>query len=229
MDRPARYADTNGYEKDRVRSIWPYRDWVINAFNADMPFDQFTIEQLAGDLLPGATMGQRIATGFHRNTMLNEEGGIDPLEFRYYAMADRVNTTSTVWLGLTMGYAQCHTHKYDPIPHREYYQFMALLNNADEPEMPGGPNPRSPASDEKSKARYPGLSRICRADFPAYSRPDSTSGSRARQPGFSTGMCSGRLRRSRIYPSSAWRRTRRFSQAATRASEISTHYASSLH
>jgi hypothetical protein len=129
----ARYADTNGYEKDRVRSIWPYRDWVIGAINADLPFDRFTVEQLAGDMLPGDTPGQRIATGFHRNTMLNEEGGIDPLEFRYYAMTDRVATTATAWLGLTLGCAQCHTHKFDPIPHREYYQFMALLNNADEP------------------------------------------------------------------------------------------------
>jgi len=132
----ARYADTNGYEKDRPRSIWPYRDWVIDALNADMPFDQFTIEQLAGDMLPNTTPRQRIATGFHRNTMLNEEGGIDPLEYRFHAMTDRVSTTATTWLGLTVGCAQCHTHKYDPIPHREYYQFMAFLNNADEPEMP---------------------------------------------------------------------------------------------
>ena len=131
----ARYADTNGYEKDRTRSIWPYRDWVIRSLNADMPFDQFTIEQLAGDLLPDATASQKIATGFHRNTMLNEEGGIDPQEFRFYAMTDRVATTATVWLGMTLGCAQCHTHKFDPIPHRDYYQFMALLNNADEPEM----------------------------------------------------------------------------------------------
>ena len=131
----ARYADTNGYEKDRQRSIWPYRDWVIDALNKDMPFDQFTVEQLAGDMLPIAMQSQRIATGFHRNTMLNEEGGIDPLEFRFHAMTDRVGTTATVWLGLTLGCAQCHTHKYDPIPHREYYQFMAFLNNADEPEM----------------------------------------------------------------------------------------------
>ncbi len=131
----ARYADTNGYEKDRVRSIWPYRDWVINALNADMPFDQFTIEQLAGDMLPEATPAQLVATGFHRNTMLNEEGGVDPLEFRHYAVVDRVNTTGTVWLGLTIGCAQCHTHKYDPLTHRDYYQFMALLNNADEPEL----------------------------------------------------------------------------------------------
>ncbi len=132
----ARYADTNGYEKDRPRSIWPYRDWVINALNANVPFDRFTTEQLAGDMLPGAGVSQKVATGFHRNTMLNEEGGIDPLEFRFYAMTDRVATTGTVWLGLTIGCAQCHTHKFDPIPHRDYYQFMALLNNADEPKMP---------------------------------------------------------------------------------------------
>ena len=115
----ARYADTNGYEKDRPRSIWPYRDWVIKALNDGMPFDEFTIEQVAGDLLPNATREQRIATGFNRNTMLNEEGGIDPLEFRYLAMVDRVSTAGTTWLGLTVGCAQCHTHKYDPIPHRE--------------------------------------------------------------------------------------------------------------
>ncbi len=131
----ARYADTNGYEKDRTRSIWPYRDWVIRAFNADMPFDQFTVEQLAGDILPSATIEQRIATGFHRNTMLNEEGGIDPLEFRFHAMVDRVSTTATAWLGLTMACAQCHTHKFDPIPHHDYYRFMAFLNNADEPTI----------------------------------------------------------------------------------------------
>jgi len=131
----ARYADTNGYEKDRPRSIWPWRDWVIKSLNEDLPFDQFTIKQIAGDMLPGATIEDRIATGFHRNTMLNEEGGIDPLEFRYHAMTDRVATTGTTWLGLTTGCAQCHTHKYDPITHTEYFQFMAFLNNADEPEI----------------------------------------------------------------------------------------------
>ncbi len=131
----ARYADTNGYEKDRARTVWPYRDWVIKALNADMPFDQFTIEQLAGDMLPNATPQQRIATGFHRNTMLNEEGGIDPLEFRFYAMTDRVATTGTTWLGLTLGCAQCHSHKYDPLSHHDYYRFMAYLNNADEPDL----------------------------------------------------------------------------------------------
>jgi hypothetical protein len=131
----ARYADTNGFEKDRVRSIWPYRDWVINALNADMPFDQFTIKQLAGDMLPNATSEDRIATGFHRNTMLNEEGGIDPLEYRFRAAIDRTNTTGTAWLGLTVRCAQCHTHKFDPITQTEYYRLMAIVNNADEPEL----------------------------------------------------------------------------------------------
>ncbi len=131
----ARYADTNGYEKDRVRSMWPWRDWVIRAFNDDLSFEQFTVEQIAGDMLPGATPGQKVATGFHRNTMINEEGGIDPLEYRFHAMVDRVHTTATTWLGLTMSCVQCHTHKYDPIQHREYYQFMALMDNADEPVM----------------------------------------------------------------------------------------------
>lgn len=131
----ARYADTNGFEKDRPRTIWPYRDWVIGAINADMPFDEFTVEQLAGDMLPNATAQQKIATGFHRNTMLNEEGGIDPLEYRFLAMVDRNNTTGTTWLGLTVGCAQCHTHKYDPLTQNEYYRLMALLNNADEPLM----------------------------------------------------------------------------------------------
>ena len=135
----ARYSDTNGYEKDRPRTIWPYRDWVINAINSDQPFDAFSVDQLAGDMLPDATREQRIATGFHRNTMLNEEGGIDPLEYRFYAMVDRVATTGTVWLGLTAGCAQCHTHKYDPITHTDYYALMALLDNADEPELNADP------------------------------------------------------------------------------------------
>jgi hypothetical protein len=135
----ARYSDTNGYEKDRPRSVWPYRDWVIRALNTDLPFNRFTIEQLAGDMLRRgagpAGRDQLVATGFHRNTMLNEEGGIDPLEFRFYAMIDRVATTGTVWLGLTVGCAQCHSHKYDPLSQTEFYRLMALLNNADEPDL----------------------------------------------------------------------------------------------
>jgi hypothetical protein len=149
----ARYADTNGYEKDRNRSIWPWRDWVIRALNADQPFDQFTIEQLAGDLLPNPTRDQLVATGFHRNTMLNEEGGIDPLEYRFHAMTDRVATTGVTWLGLTVGCAQCHTHKFDPITHREYFQMMAFLNNADELELDlpeAGAAERQKANAEKA-------------------------------------------------------------------------------
>jgi hypothetical protein len=129
----ARYADTNGFEKDRPRQIWPYRDWVVKALNEDMPFDQFSIKQLAGDMLPKATPDDLIATGFHRNTMLNEEGGIDPNEYRFYAMVDRVGVTGTAWMGLTLNCCQCHTHKYDPILHTDYFSVMALLNNADEP------------------------------------------------------------------------------------------------
>jgi hypothetical protein len=132
----ARYADSNGYSIDAPRTMWPYRDWVIKALNADMPFDQFTIEQLAGDLLSGASADQKIATGFHRNTQINEEGGIDPEQFRVEAIVDRVGTTGTVFLGLTVACAQCHDHKFDPITQREYYRLFAFFNNCDEPKMP---------------------------------------------------------------------------------------------
>jgi hypothetical protein len=141
----ARYADSNGYSIDSPRTIWPYRDWVIGALNADLPFDRFTVEQLAGDLLPGATLGQKVATGFHRNTQINEEGGIDPEQFRVEAVIDRVNTTGAVWMGLTVGCCQCHSHKYDPITQREYYQLFAFFNNQDEPKLPlGVPDPSAP-------------------------------------------------------------------------------------
>ena len=131
----ARYADSNGYNIDAPRSIWKYRDWVIAAFNADMPFDRFTIDQIAGDLRPKASLAGQIATGFHRNTQINQEGGIDVEQFRVDAVIDRVNTTGTVFLGLTIGCAQCHDHKYDPIAHREYYKLFAFFNNVDEPEL----------------------------------------------------------------------------------------------
>ncbi len=127
----ARYSDTNGYEKDRERSIWPYRDWVVRALNQNRPYDEFSVLQLGGDLLPGAGTDGQIAAGFHRNTMLNEEGGIDPLQFRHEAVVDRVGVTGVVWLGLSTECAQCHTHKYDPITHTDYYRLFALLNNAD--------------------------------------------------------------------------------------------------
>ncbi len=136
----ARYADSNGYSIDAPRSMWPYRDWVVDAFNRDLPFDQFTLEQIAGDLLPGATRDQVIATGFHRNTQINQEGGIDKEQFRIESVFDRVATTGTVWLGLTIGCAQCHDHKFDPISQKEYYQLFAFLNNQDEPTLPV-PNP----------------------------------------------------------------------------------------
>ena len=138
----ARYADTNGYEKDDRRSAWPYRDWVINAFNKNMPFDEFTIEQIAGDLLPNATLDQKIATGFHRNTMVNTEGGTDDEEFRVAAIVDRVNTTMTVWMGTTSACTQCHNHKFDPFKQKEFYQLFAFFNGTEdhgrgnEPELP---------------------------------------------------------------------------------------------
>jgi len=126
----ARYADSNGYAIDAPRDMWPYRDWVIDALNRDVPFDQFTIEQLAGDLLPSPTKSQLVATGFHRNTLINQEGGTDREQFRVEATMDRVNTTGAVWLGLTVGCAQCHTHKFDPITQREYYELFAFFNSA---------------------------------------------------------------------------------------------------
>jgi len=131
----ARYADSDGYEKDNPRpDAWRYRDWVIDAINADLPLDQFTIEQLAGDLLPDATPTQKLATAFHRQTLTNTEGGTDQEQFRVEANFDRVATTGSVWLGLTVGCAQCHTHKYDAITHDEYYQLFAFFNNGDEVE-----------------------------------------------------------------------------------------------
>lgn len=133
----ARYADTKGYEKDVSRTMWRYRDWVIKAFNDDMPFDQFTIEQLAGDLLPDASDDQLIATAFHRNTMNNDEGGTDDEEFRVAALIDRVNTTYEVWQSTTMGCVQCHTHPYDPFVHEEYYKSMAFFNNTRDEDTPG--------------------------------------------------------------------------------------------
>jgi hypothetical protein len=128
----ARYADSNGYNIDGEREIWMYRDWVIDALNRDLPFDQFVVEQIAGDLLPNPTEQQLVATGFHRNTLINLEGGIDFEQYRVDAVADRVDTTGAVFLGLTLGCARCHDHKYDPISQREYYQLFAFFNNVDE-------------------------------------------------------------------------------------------------
>jgi mono/diheme cytochrome c family protein len=128
----ARYADSNGYATDSLRTIWRYRDWVIDALNANMPFDQFTVEQIAGDLLPGATKDQILATAFHRNTLTNDEGGTSDEEFRVAAVVDRVNTTLQVWMGVTMACAQCHDHKYDPISQEEYFRTFAIFNQTED-------------------------------------------------------------------------------------------------
>ena len=128
----ARYADTNGYQTDAARDMWRWRDWVIDAFNRNLPFDRFTIEQIAGDMLPGATLDQKIASGFNRNHRGNAEGGIIPEEYAVEYVVDRVETTSTVWLGLTLGCARCHDHKYDPFTQKEFYQVFAYFNNVPE-------------------------------------------------------------------------------------------------
>ncbi len=134
----ARYADSHGFEKDMPRVMWKYRDWVIDALNANMPFDEFTIEQIAGDMLPKPTEAQLIATGFNRNTMFNEEGGVDPAEAYNDVLVDRVNTTATVWLGSTIACAQCHNHKFDPFTQKEYYQIYAFYANSEvEPRKNG--------------------------------------------------------------------------------------------
>jgi hypothetical protein len=147
----ARYADTKGYEKDLPRDMWPFRDWMIRALNADMPYDQFTIEQLAGDLLPSPSREQLIASAFHRNTMSNDEGGTDDEEFRVAAVKDRVDTTMQVWMGLTAGCAKCHSHKYDPISHEEYYQLFAIFNQTADRDAFDEAPVLSFASDEQSK------------------------------------------------------------------------------
>lgn len=133
----ARYADTHGFNIDSYRDMWRWRDWVIDAYNANMPYDQFTIEQLAGDLLPGATVDQITATGFNRNHPINDEMGAIPEEYLHFYAADRTNTTATVWLGLTLACAECHDHKYDPISQRDYYQFYAFFNNVDDLGLDG--------------------------------------------------------------------------------------------
>ena len=141
----ARYADTKGYEADRHRDMWRYRDWVIDAFNRDMPFTEFTIEQIAGDMLPEPSMEQQLATAFHRNTMTNDEGGTDNEEFRTAAVIDRINTTMSAWMGLTMTCAQCHTHKYDPITNKEFYQFYAFFNQTQDADLYPEDSPVLPA------------------------------------------------------------------------------------
>ena len=131
----ARYADTQGYEKDNGREVWPWRDWLVRALNEDMRYDDFTVRCLAGDLLPGATIDDRVATGFHRHTQTNTEGGTDDEEYRLAAVIDRVNTTWTVWQGTTFGCVQCHAHPYDAFPHEDYYRFLAMWNSTEDADM----------------------------------------------------------------------------------------------
>ena len=132
----ARYADSNGYEKDLAREMWHWRDWVISALNRDLPYDQFLIEQLAGDLLEAPTQDQIVATGFLRNSMINEEGAIDPEQFRMEAMFDRMDCIGKSLLGLTVQCAQCHDHKFDPFQQRDYYRLFAFFNNDNELQAP---------------------------------------------------------------------------------------------
>src|SRR5579885_659868 len=174
----ARYADSNGYEKDRSRTAWEYRDWVIRALNANMSFRDFTIDQIAGDMLPNPTKDQLIATGFNRNSMLNQEGGIDVNEYYYYSLVDRVNTTASVWLGSTLGCAQCHNHKFDPFTQKDYYRFLAFFNNSEhgmagngdhwmeEPELEL-PTPEQEAKSKELRSRIAQLESVLNTQTPA--------------------------------------------------------------
>jgi hypothetical protein len=170
----ARYADSDGYQRDGFRNVWPYRDWVIRAFNEDMPFDQFTIEQLAGDLLPDPTPDQLIATGFHRGPILNLEAGTDAEEDRVKQVVDRVNTTGTVWLATSLECAQCHDHKYDPISIRDYYSLLAFFNHTEQEgrRKPGGNDATMeyvgadievPISEEEQRVRAEAAGRLAEA------------------------------------------------------------------
>ncbi len=157
----ARYADSNGFEKDKLRVAWKYRDWVIKALNHDMSFREFTIEQFAGDMLPNPTTDQLIATGFHRNSMLNTEGGVDHEEYRYFTLVDRVNTTAFVWLGTTLACANCHNHKYDPFTQKDYFRFLAFFDNQVYREVTIGqgegyieePDVEIPTAEQEAKAK----------------------------------------------------------------------------
>ncbi|MHC5544931.1 DUF1549 domain-containing protein, partial [Singulisphaera rosea] len=173
----ARYADTHGYHIDSGRDMTRWRDWVIDSFNRNLPFDQFTIEQLAGDLLPEPTVSQRVASGFNRNHMINFEGGAIPEEYQTAYVIDRLNTTGTVWLGLTVGCTQCHDHKFDPITQKEYYQLYAFFNNIQENGLDGSkgnaspqlstPDPTQKAELDRLTASIAELDAQLNADSPA--------------------------------------------------------------
>jgi hypothetical protein len=162
----ARYADTHGYHIDAGRDMTRWREWVIDAFNANKPFDQFTVEQLAGDLLPNATVDQKVASGFNRNHMINFEGGAVPEEYHTAYLVDRVNTTGTVWLGLTVACAQCHDHKYDPIKQREYYQLYAFFNNLPEKGLDGNKGNAAPAIKTPTAAQQQQLDALAAGAAP---------------------------------------------------------------
>ena len=171
----ARYADSDGFEKDKPRFIWNYRDWVINAFNRDLPYDQFVIEQIAGDQLPNPTQDQIVATGFLRNSMLNEEGGVDPEQFRMDAMFDRMDAIGKSVLGLTIQCAQCHNHKFDPLTQEEYYKLFAFLNN-----------------DHEAPHRWP-IRRQNSRNARQFAPPNARSGGRLAPQNLRLGTAHGRL------------------------------------
>ncbi len=173
----ARYADSNGFTIDGSRNMWRYRDWVINALNTDMPFDRFTIEQIAGDMLPGANRDQMIATGFHRNTLINEEGGTDQEQFRIDAVADRLHTTGSVWLGLTLECARCHSHKYDPITQREYYEMFAFFNADDDYDLNFPPPDDKAEEFQKKLDKFnEEIGKLDKQIAEAYGTPEETNG-----------------------------------------------------
>ncbi|MCI0422238.1 MAG: DUF1549 domain-containing protein, partial [Acidobacteria bacterium] len=159
----SRYADTHGYHIDSHRDMWHWRDWVISAFNRNLPFDQFTTEQLAGDLLPNATLQQKLATGFSRNHMINFEGGAIPEEYQTEYVVDRVETTSAVWMAMTMGCARCHDHKYDPIRQKDFYRFFAFFNSIPENGLDGREGNATPMIQLPSAQQAAELKRLKQA------------------------------------------------------------------
>jgi hypothetical protein len=177
----ARFADTHGYHIDAGRDMTRWREWVIDAFNRNLPFDQFTVEQLAGDLLPNATLAQRIASGFHRNHMINFEGGAIPEEYHAAYIVDRVNTTATVWLGLTLGCAQCHDHKYDPFTQKEYYQLYAFFHNVPEKGLDGSKGNAAPLLKTPTPTQQAELDRLAAAIRQLEGQPDGEQLRKLRQ------------------------------------------------